>query len=371
MTATVAGASFGLSVGWIILLCIPILNAVFAVSAKLGHETRLGLVQLVRRRFGTLVAIALATMIVVVNVLMIIADLMAVSDSLSILLQQQARFFPAAVAFTVWYLLTKIDYLRVSRTLSILALFLFAYVAAAILATPSLAGTARLIVIPSVPSGAGYAMALIAVFGSLLTPDVIVWQASTKRETGAAFHNVESKFGCTIACVLSLSAIVAASHMSVPGPASMTTSQAAQALSTLGDLGPVLFALGIFGSGMVALPILVASLCFSVSEAFGWNYGLSKNPWEARPFFVLICTVLGLAVVINYIGINTVKTLYWSQVFAGIFIVPILFFILKLSNDRRVLRTVNSRWENFWLGSAVGGMLVTNLIFFWTALLHK
>jgi Mn2+/Fe2+ NRAMP family transporter len=150
----------------------------------------------------------------------------------------------------------------------------------------------------------------------------------------------------------------------------MTTRQAAQSLASLGELGPVLFSLGIFGSGMVALPILVASLCFSVSEAFGWNYGLSKNPWEARPFFVLICAVLGFAVVVNYIGINTVKTLYWSQVLAGIFIVPILFFILKLSNDRRVLRTVNTRWENFWLGSAVGGMLVTNLIFFWTEIFH-
>jgi Mn2+/Fe2+ NRAMP family transporter len=156
--------------------------------------------------------------------------------------------------------------------------------------------------------------------------------------------------------------------MSVSDPASMTTRQAADALASLGRLGPVLFALGIFGSGMVALPILVASLCFSVAEAFGWDYGLSKSPWEARPFFILICVVLVMAVGINYVGINTVKTLYWSQVLAGIFIVPILFFILRLSNDRRVMHTVNTRWENFWLGGAVGGMLVANVIFFWSEL---
>jgi Mn2+/Fe2+ NRAMP family transporter len=148
----------------------------------------------------------------------------------------------------------------------------------------------------------------------------------------------------------------------------MTTRQAADALASLGHLGPILFALGIFGSGMVALPILVASLCFSVAEAFGWNYGLSKSPWEARPFFILICVVLVIGVGINYIGINTVKALYWSQVLAGILIVPILYIILRLSNDRRVMQTVNSRWENFWLGGAVGGMLVANLIFFWSGL---
>jgi Mn2+/Fe2+ NRAMP family transporter len=307
-------------------------------------------------------------MMVVVNVLMIIADIMAVSDALSILLQQSARYFPAAVAFTVWYVLTKVGYERVSRTLSLLALFLFSYVVAAFMASRSATGTVEAILIPKLTAGTGYVMALIAVFGSLLTPDVIVWQTSSKRETGASFHNVESKLGCVIACLVSLSAIVAASTMSVSDPASMTTRQAADALASLGRLGPVLFALGIFGSGMVALPILVASLCFSVAEAFGWDYGLSKSPWEARRFFILICVVLVMAVGINYVGINTVKTLYWSQVLAGVFIVPILFYILRLSNDRRVMHTVNSRWENFWLGGAVGGMLVANLIFFWTGL---
>jgi Mn2+/Fe2+ NRAMP family transporter len=144
----------------------------------------------------------------------------------------------------------------------------------------------------------------------------------------------------------------------------MTTAQAAEALLPLGQMGPALFALGIIGSGLVALPILVASLCFSISEAANWSYGLSKPPWEARRFFVLICFVLFMAVVVNYFGINTVKTLYWSQVLAGMFIVPILLFILLIANDRRIMRTTNTRSQNFWLGGAVGGMLVANLVFF-------
>jgi Mn2+/Fe2+ NRAMP family transporter len=144
----------------------------------------------------------------------------------------------------------------------------------------------------------------------------------------------------------------------------MTTRQAAEALLPLGPLGPVLFSLGIIGSGLVALPILVASLCFSISEAANWSYGLSKPPWEARRFFVLICFVLILAVVVNYFGIDTVRTLYWSQVLAGMFVVPILFFILLIANDRRIMRTTNTRSQNFWLGGAVGGMLAANLVFF-------
>jgi Mn2+/Fe2+ NRAMP family transporter len=364
LTATVAGASFGLSVGWIVILCIPILMSVFGVSARLGHETRLGLIQLVRQHFGRRSAITLAVMVAAVNILMIVADVSAVSEALSIVLQQPPIFFTAVVAFTVWYILTLAGYERVNRTLSLLALFLFAYVVAAYLSSPSLLAVGKQIVRPAFSSQTGYVMALVAVFGSLLTPDVIVWQASTKRDSGSSFHDSESMVGCVVAAVVSLCAIIAASTMHVADPSGMTSTDAAKALSSLGALGPVLFALGIIGSGMVALPILVASLCFSISEAADWQYGLNEKPWNARGFFILICAVLVGAVAISFIGVNTVRTLYWSQILAGIFIVPILFFILWLSNDRRVMRSTNTRWQNFALGFAVVGMIIANIIFF-------
>ncbi len=366
LTATVAGATFGLSVGWVVLLCIPILISVFGVAARIGHETRLGLIKLVREHFGVRVAIGLAGLIVVVNVLMIVADIMAVSEGFSIVLRQPRSFFPALVAFIVWYILTLAGYHRVNRTLSLLALFLLAYVGAAYLSSDSIKHVATGILLPKLMPGTGYVIGIIAVFGSLLTPDVIVWQTGTKREKGAAFHDIESAFGCVVAAVVSLSVIIAASSMRIADPSSMTTVQAAQALSALGQLGPILFALGIIGSGMVALPILVASLCFSISEAAGWHYGLSEKPWDAKGFYVLICSVLFIAVVVNFVGINTVKTLYWSQLMAGIIIVPILFFILWISNDRRIMRTTNTRWQNFWLGGAVGGMIIANAIFLWS-----
>lgn len=367
LTATVAGAGFGLSVAWVVLLCFPIVQSVLGVSARIGHETRLGLVSLIRMQFGKTAAYSIAGMVVAVNILMIVADLMAVSDALSILVQQAATYFPALVAFTVWYILNRVGYDKVTTTLSAIALFLLAYVVAAALGTSSVIAVAKGIFAPKFSGQPGYIMAVIAVFGSLLTPDVIVWQTSTKREIGATFHNEESRYGCAVAVFISLSAIIAASHMHVADPSSMTARQAAEALAPIGVLGPPLFALGIIGSGLVALPILVSSLCFSIAEAAGWKYGLSKEPWEARGFFVLICFILVFAVVVNYIGINTVRTLYWSQVLAGLFIVPILFFILWLSNDRRIMHTVNTKWDNFWLGGAVGGMIVANLVFLWSA----
>lgn len=362
LTATVAGASFQLSIAWVVLLCIPILVQVFGVSARIGQETRLGLIRLVRGHFGKRAGFSLAAMMVFVNVLMIVADIMAVSDGLSMVLQQPRIFFPAMVAFTVWYILTLAGYEKVNRTLSLVALFLFAYVAAALYSGQSFTTVAKGVFVPHLAPGTGYIMAVIAVFGCLLTPDVVVWQTSTKRESGS-FHDVEAKFGCVIAALVALSVIISASTMNVADPSSMTTTEAAQALAPLGQFGPILFALGIIGSGLVALPILVASLCFSIAEAADWSYGLNQPPWEAKRYFTLICAVLVLAVVVNFFAINTVKLLFWSQVLAGMFIVPILFFILWISNDRRIMKTTNTRWQNFWLGGAVGGMVMANLVF--------
>jgi Mn2+/Fe2+ NRAMP family transporter len=210
---------------------------------------------------------------------------------------------------------------------------------------------------------------VVAVFGSLLTPDVIVWQASSRRglpEGVAQAHVSESHAGTFVACVISLSTMIAASHLSVADPSGMTTRTAAEALAPFGQLGPFIFSLGIIGSGLIALPILVASLCFAVSEAFGWESGLSMPPWRARFFFVMISVTVFVAVTIDFFGINTIKVLYWSQVLAGIVLVPIFLCILFISNDRRLMRTTNSYLQNFWLGCAAGGMVMSNLLFLWS-----
>jgi Mn2+/Fe2+ NRAMP family transporter len=89
------------------------------------------------------------------------------------------------------------------------------------------------------------------------------------------------------------------------------------------------------------------------------------EPWNERLFFVMISATVFLAVVIDFFGVHTVHVLYWSQALAGVVLVPIFAYILLLSNNSRIMRTTNTRFENFWLGCAVSGMLISNLLFFW------
>ena len=371
LTATVAGASFGTSLGWVVVLCIPVLFSVFAVSSRMGHETRQGLVELVRENYSRKWAVVIALLIVVVNLAMIVGDIVAVSDGFSLITMAPRSFFLAIVGFTVWYVLIIGNYQQTTKVLGTLALLLIAYVAAAYRMTDSFVGLAKDVLLPPMQVSTGYMMGVVAVFGSLLTPDVIVWQTSSKRglpEGLARAHVTESHAGTFVACVISLSAMVAASHLHIADPSNMTTRMASEAMGSFGFLGTVLFSLGIIASGLIALPILVASLCFSVAEAVGWKAGLGVEPWNARMFYVMISGTVFVAVVIDFFHVNTVHVLYWSQVLAGIVLVPIFAFILLLSNNIRVMRTPNTHFENFWLGCAATGMLIANLMFFWFTL---
>ncbi len=368
LTATVAGATFGYSVGWVVLLSIPVLWSVFSVSARIGRDSRKGLVELVREQYGRKLALALAIGVFAVNFAMIIGDLVAVSDALSIVTNQWRAFFLVPLAFLVWYMLIVGNARKSMERLGLLSLFLIAYIVAACYTVHSPAALARGILLPHFEATSAYAMAIIAVFGSLLTPDVIIWQTSSKREIPLGpdpEHDTESHAGTFVATLISLSAIVVAASFHVADPSVMTTRSAAQSLAFLGTAGPLLFALGILGSGMVALPLLAASLSFSISEAVGWDSGLNKQPWEARYFYIIISTIMVISVVVSLFGVNTIRLLYWSQVGAGALVVPILAFLMLLGRNHRVVHSSNRLRDDLCLFIALLAMLVANAYFVW------
>src|SRR5438270_1318367 len=148
LTATVAGASFGTSLGWVVVLCIPVLFSVFAVSSRIGDETKKGLVELIREHYGHKVAMIIAVLIVGVNLAMIVGDIVAVSDSCSLLTMSPRLFFLAIVGFTVWYVLIIGNYQKTTKMLGGLTLILVAYVLAAYHVTDSFTKLAKAVLLP-------------------------------------------------------------------------------------------------------------------------------------------------------------------------------------------------------------------------------
>src|SRR5438270_666349 len=143
LTATVTGIAFGYSIAWVVLLCLPVLITVLSVSARIGHQTRKGLVQLIREQHGVRHGAFIAGCMVAVNLAMIIGDLLAVSDALSIVMGVGRQFFIAASAFFVWYVLIVGDFRKTTKILGSMALMTVTYIVAAIEVTPSWGALAR------------------------------------------------------------------------------------------------------------------------------------------------------------------------------------------------------------------------------------
>jgi Mn2+/Fe2+ NRAMP family transporter len=368
VTATVVGAAFSLSLLWIVVLCVPFLLALFSVTARIGTQTRQGLLALVREHYGPGFAIAGSAFAIAINIAIIIADLLAVSDALSIILAQPRLYFVAPIAFSVWYILIFRDYRKITLALVAVSLPLYVYVASAIITGPPLGELLRQIFVPHIANKPHLSQGIVAMFGAFLTPYVVLWQTSSRTDPEHEPHKADAYAATLVSAVLAISVMVAASSvLHLHSPVDMTTRQAAEALRpVVGDLGPILFSIGIIGSGLVAIPVLVASMCYDTAQAMGWPYGLSEHPWEAKRFYVLISAAVVAAALGNFIHINPVKALYWSMILAGIFTVPVFLFILIVANDRRIMRTTNTRLQNFCVGAATGGAAAATAILFYT-----
>ena len=373
VTATITGAAFQYSLLWVVILCIPFLLNLFSVTARIGIESGKGVRELVRDRYGRNVAVGAATMTILVNIEVVVADLMAVSDVLSVITAIPRPFFVAITAFSVWYILVFHDYRKITRVLVLLSLPLYVYVASAILTAPPLRELLWNTFVPHIRRNSHVIEGVVALFGSFLTPYIVLWQTSSRTDPHHEPHAGDSKAATLVTFVLAYSVMVAAaSVLHLNRPVDMTTRQAAEALRpVVGDFGTLVFGLGIIGSGMVALPVLVASMCYDLAQAMGIKYGLSAVPWEAKRFYVLISVSMLAAALLNFIHINPVKALYWAMIAAGMLTVPIFGFILMVSNDRRIMRTTNTRWQNFWIGAAAGGSGTATLVYVMTKLLHR
>ncbi len=373
ITATVIGAAYHYGLLWVVLLCIPFLLALFSVTARIGVETRKGVLDLVRENYGRGIALLLSSTIIFINLAVTIADLMAVSEAFSIVLDVPRTYMVAAIAFTVWYVLIFRDYRRITKALVLFSLPLYIFVASAILTAPPLHQLLHQIFLPAMPGKPRLVDGVVALFGAFLTPYIVLWQTSSRTDPAHEPHRADAYAATVVAAVLGISIMMAsASVLHLSSPVEMTTVQAAQALQpVVGQLGSLLFSIGIIGSGLVALPVLVASMCYTLAQAMGWRYGLSENPWEAKSFYLMISASMILATLGNFIHIKPVKALYWSMQLAGVLAIPVFLLILIVSNDRRIMRTTNSWWQNFWVGAATGGSAAAALAYVVVRLLGK
>lgn len=349
-TYSQVGAAFRYGLLWTTVVSLPLAVAVQETAARLGLTTGKGLAALIRERFPRPVVVAAALLVAGANTFNIGADLGSMAASLRLLGPVPQAPAVVAMAGALLTLEVFLPYHRYARVLRWLTLSLGAYVAVLLVVDVPWVRVARATFLPHLGADRPFLAALMAVFGTTISPYLYVWQASEEveeeRERGetpevAASHLRAMRWDVLAGMVSAVGVMFAVMVASAATLGErgvhqvLTADQAARALEPIaGRFASLLFAAGIVGTGALAVPVLAGATAYALSEAFGWSEGLSRSPREAPGFYGTIVGATVLGVAMGLLGVNPIRALYWSAILNGLAAPPLLFLMLILSWGR-------------------------------------
>jgi Mn2+/Fe2+ NRAMP family transporter len=358
-TYSQVGAQFGFGLAWTLLFSFPLLVAVQEISARIARVTGLGLAANLRRHCPGWLAAALVTLLALANVFNLAADLGAMAAVLRLLLAAPVLLYVCLIgaATVLFELLT--HYARYVRLLRFLCLSLLSYVVCAFVVDVPWRQVVHALVWPTLAASPAYLLAVLAALGTTLSPYLLFWQAQQEVEDGrqnggappllAAPEQAPREFarirldtlvGMGLSGLVALFIVITtASTLHTHGVHTIqTAAEAAEVLRAVGGRFTfILFALGIIGAGLLALPALSSSTAYAVGELLAWRVGRGHPRGEARRFYAAIALATALAVALNFISINPMRALYWSAVLNGVIAVPLLAAVMFLATRAGVM----------------------------------
>ena len=341
------GASFRFDLVWTAPLSLPLAAAVQETAARLGLTTGRGLTSLIKERFPAWVLWVSVVLVVGANVFNIGADLGSMADALQLLVPIPFWLLVIAMAAVILLLEVFVTYDRYAIVLRWLALSILAYVIELVVVDVDWTAVAAGLV-PSFQANAAFVEALVAIFGTTISPYLFLWQAGEemeevkerkihrvgRRQLTAMRVDVISGMSAGVLVMFAIM-VTAASTLGAEGVTRIETAdQAAKALEPIaGEFSSVLFTLGIVGTGLLAIPTLAGSAAYALSEAFGWREGLGRSVRQAPGFYGVIAAAMLLGLSLNFLGINPIRALFLSAILNGLAAPPLILLMLILSRS--------------------------------------
>lgn len=380
-TYSQAGAQLGFGIGWIMLFTYPLMAAIQEISARIGRTTGHGIAGNVRRHYPPWLLYSVVTPLFVANTINIGADLSAMGDAVRLLIGGPAALYVLVLGTACVLGIVFMSYARYVTVLKWLTLSLFAYIAALFAANVPWDAALVGVLVPQVRWESAFFTTLVAILGTTISPYLFFWQASQEAEdqrvhplerplirapkqAPAAFERIraDTLLGMAFSNLIALAIILTtAATLHQAGVTTIESStQAAEALRPLaGDFAFVVFALGIVGTGLLAVPVLAGSAAHAVGEARNWPVGLSTKPNKAVAFYVTLAASAVLGMAITLTPIDPIKALYWSAVINGIVAVPVMTVMMFMTARRTVMGEFVIRGWLRWLGWAATGTMAT------------
>jgi NRAMP (natural resistance-associated macrophage protein)-like metal ion transporter len=363
-TYSQAGAKFGLATLWTSLITLPLMATIQEMCARIGIVTSTGLTTNIRNNYpkSILYLMILFTFpAVIINIGADIAGMGAVAN----LIFPSIPSYVFTVAFTgiLMILIIYLPYKKISAILKYLCAFLLLYLIVPFLVKQDWGEIAKHTFIPTIKFNKDFISILVAILGTTISPYLFFWQATMEAEDvkhkkrrlivdKRTIHKMDMDvdFGMLFSClVMYFITLTAGTVLYKSGITEITSlDQAAKALEPLaGKLSYLLFALGVIGTGFLAIPVLTGCLSYMLSETFNWNSDLDKKYFEAKPFYWVIIISLLIGLAINYMGISPVQALMYTAILYGVTSPVLIAVVLHISNNKKIMgEFTNGKWSN-------------------------
>ncbi|MDQ6866247.1 MAG: divalent metal cation transporter [Thermoproteota archaeon] len=399
-TYSQAGALFGLGMLWLALFQYPMIVVVQEMCARIGLVTGTGLAAAIKKKYSRKVVLTIASLILIANTINIGADIGAMAASVKLLVPPLPVVI-ATLSFTAFIIVSEvlIPYSKYVKILKYLTISLLAYIATAIIVGGNFKNLLLASIIPHFELTPAFAMMFVAIFGATLTPYAFFWQASVEAEEDVAKHKIteinrvgnspriskkemmlmrsDVTIGMALSQLIMWSIIITtATTLNANNITDIQTAdQAARALQPLvktfpdaGEISKTIFALGVIGTGLLAIPVMAGASGYALSDAFGWKEGLNKSFTQARNFYLVIAVSTVIGLLINFTNLDPIRALVYSAVINGIISVPLLVAVMKIANDKKILKDkINGRTSNVigWITVVIMGISVGILLLTW------
>jgi len=370
-TYSQAGAQFGTSMCWVMLFTWPLMAAIQEISARIGRVTGQGIAANIRAHYPPWLLRSIVALLLIANTLNLGADLGAMGAAVQLLIGGPPHLYVVCFAVGCALLETFSRYERYVHFMKWTAVSLLAYVATALVVQVPWGQVVHDTFLPSFLPGTDYVVTIVAVLGTTITPYCFFWQSSQEAEDEHIKHaeplldapeqgpreigriRFDTYLGMGYSNLISLFIIITtAATLHAAGVTDIqTSSQAAEALRPIAGLFTfVIFAVGIIGIGLLAVPVLAGSAAYALGEALGWPTGLERQPLDAKAFYAAIAVSTLVGIFINFVDLDPVRALFWSAVLNGIVAVPLMMVIMIMAMQRKVMGQFTLPWQLSALG---------------------
>ncbi|WP_404373847.1 NRAMP family divalent metal transporter [Sphingomonas sp. MMS24-J45] len=386
-THSQVGAAFGYGLAWTFVLSFPLMVAIQQIAAEIGRVTGAGIARNLRRHYPRPILWAMVSLLLVANVINLGADLSAMGAALVLLIGGNGALYTLLFGILCIVLEVGLSYARYAAILKWTTLSLFTYFAVVMVAHVPWGHALRSLVVPELQFNLAYATAFVAILGTTISPYLFFWQAGQEIEEQHRHHakplcltaksagpelkriRIDTLTGMAFSTLISLAIVFAtAATLHASGVRDITTSsQAAEALRPIaGHFAFVMFAAGVIGTGLLAVPVLAGSAAYAVTEMVGVAGSLDAKPLSARLFYGTIAATTLAGAALEGVGIDPARALYWAAVVNGVLAGPLMVvMMLIVRNPRAMGRLTVSRGQLVFGWAATAVMIAASALFLW------